>query len=89
MNNKYTCDCCGNKIPIETEIDIGLICPICFWEMDIYSNNVTDAFCFSCANQMNLYQAQYNYLKEGIIQPKYLAHKKIDSYRERSHMAFD
>jgi hypothetical protein len=57
---KYTCPCCGYKtLDDEHEYDI---CPICFWEDDLFQFENVDLL---GANPVSLREAQQNFIKFG------------------------
>ncbi len=57
---KYTCPCCGYKtLDDEHEYDI---CPICFWEDDLFQFENVDLL---GANPVSLIEAQQNFIKFG------------------------
>jgi hypothetical protein len=34
---KYKCLCCGNyTLPVEPEAAVAFICPVCYWENDVF-----------------------------------------------------
>lgn len=34
---KYPCPCCGNlTLPVKPEDAVAFICPVCFWENDVF-----------------------------------------------------
>lgn len=36
----YPCKCCGNNtLPIPPEDAIAYICPVCWWENDVFTQN--------------------------------------------------
>lgn len=40
QNMKYECPCCGYfTFPVPQENAIAYICPVCFWENDIFTSN--------------------------------------------------
>ena len=61
----YKCLCCGNEtLPVPAEDAIAYICPVCWWENDVFIHSKNDP---SDENHgMTLLQAQENYKKYGI-----------------------
>ena len=60
----YKCLCCGNKtLPVPAEDAIAYICPVCWWENDVFIHSADEP---SDENHgMTLFQAQENYKKHG------------------------
>lgn len=80
---KSTCACCGYK-SLESNSDVGEICPLCFWENDFLDPE--DLFETSSANYMTLYQAQENYKNYGCSKLKFLPKcKKLDIIEEKDN----
>lgn len=61
----YKCLCCGNKtLPVPAEEAIAYICPVCWWENDVFLNSPDEP---SDENHgMTLWEAHENYIKYGI-----------------------
>ena len=61
----YRCICCGNEtLPVPAEEAIAYICPVCWWENDVFLNSPDEP---SDENHgMTLMEAQENYIKYGI-----------------------
>ena len=61
----YRCLCCGNEtLPVPAEEAIAYICPVCWWENDVFLNSPDEP---SDENHgMTLLEAQENYIKYGI-----------------------
>ena len=61
----YKCLCCGNEtLPVPAEEAIAFICPVCWWENDVflkYPNEPSDE-----NHGMTLLEAHENYIKYGI-----------------------
>lgn len=62
MEHRYQCRCCGYFTLIgETEEDVAWdICPVCFWENDIFDEAPDQ---YSGANHMTLAQGRTNFKK--------------------------
>lgn len=61
MKKRHKCKCCGYYTLIGTEEDISWdICPVCFWENDVFEDNPE---IYSGANHETLAQGRENYKK--------------------------
>ena len=59
---KEKCLCCGYKtLPKSEEESIAFICPVCFWENDVFMKN-----------NMTLEQARDNFKKYGACDKKFI-----------------
>lgn len=60
----YPCPCCGNlTYPVPVEEAVAYICPVCFWENDVFISSDTEP---SDENSgMTLRQARENYQQMG------------------------
>lgn len=69
---KYRCLCCGNKtLPYKAEECVAFICPMCFWENDVFMDNMHDITEQSDSNShMTLEQARNNYKEYGVCNPE-------------------
>ena len=64
------CPCCG-YITIPNDGDaIGYICPVCYWEIDLFIKDVNDVSDLN--NGLTLNEAIVNYKKFGSILPRFL-----------------
>ena len=72
----YKCLCCGlETLPAEPENAVAFICPVCWWENDVFIRTDDDP---SDENRgMSLNQARENYKKYGIA--TYLTRVKPNS----------
>ena len=61
----YKCLCCGNEtLPVPAEVAIAFICPVCWWENDVFLKSPDEP---SDENHgMTLLEAHENYIKYGI-----------------------
>ena len=61
---KYKCLCCGNyTLPVEPEAAVAFICPVCYWENDVFISSKNEP---SDENRsLTLLQARENYKKYG------------------------
>ena len=68
---KYPCPCCGYlTFPVPKEEALAYICPVCFWENDLFDPG-EDAP--SDENHgMTLCQGRENYRKYGAVRPDFL-----------------
>lgn len=61
MEERHKCKCCGYYTLVGTEEDILWdICPVCFWENDVFEDNPK---AYSGANHKTLEQGRENYKK--------------------------
>ena len=59
MKIRHRCKCCDYFTLVGTEEDIAWdICPVCFWENDVFGTNI---FAYSGANHMTLAEGRENY----------------------------
>lgn len=57
---KYQCPCCEfYTYSISVKDNVGYICPVCFWENDIFLKSDTEPS--SCNNRITLREAKKNY----------------------------
>ncbi|MCR5719638.1 MAG: hypothetical protein K6F84_03650 [Lachnospiraceae bacterium] len=63
-SGKHPCPCCGClTYPVVPAKEAGFICPVCFWENDLYIKNEEEP---SDANKgLTLKEAKRNYLDWG------------------------
>ena len=68
---KYPCPCCGYlTFPVPKEEALAYICPVCFWENDLFDPGEDDP---SDENHgMTLCQGRENYRKYGAVRPDFL-----------------
>lgn len=71
----YKCLCCGNNtLPVPPEDAIAYICPICFWENDVFIKSDDEP---SDENRgMTLNQARANYKEYGISNPAFIEERR-------------
>ena len=71
---KEKCLCCGYKtLPKKVEECICFICPVCFWENDIFMKNIYDTKEKSDSNGgMTLDEARDNYKNYGACDKKFI-----------------
>lgn len=61
MEERHKCRCCGYYTLVGTKEDIAWdICPVCFWENDVFEDNEK---IYSGANHETLTQGRENYKK--------------------------
>ena len=72
---KYPCPCCGYiTFPVPKEEAIAYICPVCFWENDVFDPGEDDP---SDENGgMTLRQGRENYHKYGAVRPDLVRHTR-------------
>ena len=75
---KYRCICCGNfTLPAPPNEAIAYICPICFWENDIFLKSDDEP---SDENRgITLQKARKNYAEFGVFSKDFLNEKKKDT----------
>ncbi|HIS75976.1 MAG TPA: precorrin-6y C5,15-methyltransferase (decarboxylating) subunit CbiE [Candidatus Merdivicinus excrementipullorum] len=66
---KYPCPCCGNlTLPVKPEDAVAFICPVCFWENDVFLMSDTEP---SDENHgLTLLDGRTNYRKYGACCPE-------------------
>lgn len=76
---KYKCPCCGYLTFDEAPNGTFDICPVCFWEDDLYQKNNPESTIG--ANKVSLQEAKNNFLKYGAMEKRFIAHvrKPFDS----------
>lgn len=72
---KHPCSCCGNfTLPVPKEDAIAYICPVCFWENDVFD---PDENAPNDENRgMTLAQARENYRKFGAVREEFVKLKE-------------
>jgi len=80
---KYKCLCCGNyTLPIEPEAAVAFICPVCYWENDVFITSDNEP---SDENRgLTLLQARDNYRKIGACCAELLQYVRKPSEDELS-----
>ena len=70
---KYPCPCCGYKtFPVPKEDALAYICPVCFWENDLFDPGEDQP---SEENRgMTLRQGREAYRKLGAVREEFLRH---------------
>lgn len=70
----YKCLCCGlETLPTEPENAVAFICPVCWWENDVFTKSDDEP---SDENRgMSLNQARENYKKCGIANPQFITER--------------
>ncbi len=63
------CPCCGNiTLPVPREEAVAFICPVCFWENDVFIKSADEK---SDENHgLTLNEARKNYLSFGACSPR-------------------
>lgn len=84
MNHK--CPCCGYyTYPVPQKDDIGFICPVCFWENDVFLTSENDHS--SCNHGITLQEAKDNYKEFGACEYQMLCH--VRKPRKDEYNGFD
>ena len=65
----YVCKCCNHQtLPVPPEDAVAFICPVCYWENDVFTVDETEP---SDENHgLSLKQGQENYRQYGICDPR-------------------
>lgn len=65
----YRCLCCGYlTLPVPDKEAAGYICPVCFWENDIFLRKHTHRSV--CNSSMTLLEGEKNFIKFGACQER-------------------
>lgn len=80
---KYKCLCCGNyTLPVEPQCAIAFICPVCYWENDVFISDEDEP---SDENGgLTLLQAKENYRKFGAYRSGVLPYARKPTNEELS-----
>lgn len=78
----YPCPCCGYlTFPAPKEEAIACICPVCFWENDVFDPGEDDP---SDENRgLTLRQGRENYRRWGAVRPDLVVHARLPRPEER------
>ena len=78
----YPCPCCGClTFPVPKEKAIAYICPVCFWENDVFDPGEDDP---SDENRgLTLRQGRENYRRWGAVRPDLVVHARPPRPEER------
>lgn len=71
----YPCPCCGFlTFPVPKEDALAYICPVCYWENDVFDPGEDDP---SDENRgMTLREGRENYLRYGAARPDLVQHAR-------------
>ena len=70
----YKCLCCGlETLPTEPENAVAFICPVCWWENDVFTKSDDEPSDENIG--MSLNQARENYKKCGIANPQFITER--------------
>ena len=65
----YKCKCCGHEtLPVPPEDAVAYICPICWWENDVFTTDVDEPSDENHGIPLNC--ARKNYIAHGISDPR-------------------
>jgi hypothetical protein len=79
---KYECPCCGYfTLPVQRKEAIGFICPVCFWENDVFT--VKDDEMSVCNNCMTLSEGRANFRMLGACAENMLPHVRKPTREEK------
>ena len=69
------CLCCGYKtLPEKPENCITFVCPVCFWENDVFMKNIYDVKEKSDSNKgMTLKEARENFKRYGACNKEFIS----------------
>ena len=72
-DSRYPCPCCGYlTFPVPREAAIAYICPVCFWENDVFDPGEDDP---SDENGgMTLREGRENFRNYGAVRPDLVCH---------------
>ena len=70
---RYRCPCCGCRtLPVPPEQALAHICPVCFWENDVFTSSDTEPS--DCNHGLTLEQGRANYRAFGACEARLLPH---------------
>lgn len=77
----YPCPCCGYlTFPVPAAEAIAYICPVCFWENDVFIQSADEP---SDENRgLTLKEAQLNYRRLGAVRKEFLGYVRKPSLSE-------
>lgn len=78
----YQCPCCGYyTLPLPSDSALGYICPVCFWENDVFIQKKDEP---SDENGgITLAEAQQNFHKYGAISEQFIKNTRPPTVEER------
>lgn len=80
----YQCPCCGYyTLPVTPTEAIGFICPVCFWENDVFEDR-EDAPS-DCNHSLTLNQARAHFKSFGACEKSMLPHVRPPKQDEKKH----
>lgn len=78
----YKCSCCGfYTLPFPSEIALAHICPVCFWENDVFiksDNEPSDE-----NGGLTLVEGRMNYIKYGAVEEHLALNARKPTNEER------
>lgn len=78
----YPCPCCGyHTLPVPLEEALAYICPVCFWEMDLFVLNEDEESDLN--HGLTLCQARENYRRYGAVLPRFKQYCRPPMEQER------
>lgn len=82
---KFPCPCCGNlTLPSPAKEAIAFICPVCFWENDVFSKTEEEP---SDENGgLTLREGRLNYKRLGVCQKDHLQHVRKPLPEEKRYL---
>lgn len=71
--NRHPCPCCGFlTLPRPPAECLGFICPVCFWELDLFTRGPDDPS--DCNHGLTLPEGRANYRRFGACEEAMLPH---------------
>jgi hypothetical protein len=62
--SRYKCPCCDYyTYPVPTKEAVGFICPVCFWENDVFISSENEPS--DCNHGLTILEGRSNYKKYG------------------------
>ncbi len=62
LASKYKCPCCDYyTYPVPTKEAVGFICPVCFWENDVFISTENESS--DCNHGLTILEGRSNYKK--------------------------
>ncbi len=84
LAEKYRCLGCNYKtLPYEAEKCVAYVCPVCYWENDVFMVDMNDINERSDENHgMTLKEARENFLKYGAVRKNFAEYTRKPTIRE-------
>ncbi len=73
LASRYKCPCCDYyTYPIPTKEAVGFICPVCFWENDVFISSEFETSV--CNHGLTILEGRSNYKKYGACEETMLSY---------------